>query len=571
MEAYDALSGSFQSSGLTSISATRTSGPPDSSAQRITYPISKYEFRNQSSRLFGDPDSYNTPDDNNGLLRDFAGRATVVSEMFIASLFTDADFGFSINEAFLKNSTGLFLTKDALINSDNFIDDEGASVFLNRMISTIADFFQSTDDRPFLNYIKPLRYFTALYANSPVPGSSMKRKPDLMLVRLLDGCIVDDAPLFWHHAQGFIEQTREKKVPIRMTETIVSKSYLAFCAQPERDFIINLCISGEGFRVVVMDHTGSVETTPISFDTPYGTYYFLRTVIGLAFFPDRLLGVDATMLRRDSRVCSNKQFQTAYPPYPRSATFSLSLFRSPQPRFPDTNPIAITTSPHLPNSNSEISSITVGSTTYPVISVLFNAKSLIGRSTKVFLVELPDGSRGILKDSWITTDRVQEAEFLKELDIPFGPSIRASTTLRNTDDFRTDVNSIAAINEPREKRRVVEGPAGVHISDFTSLWELTVAFLDVAIGMCDVYSTTPALTTYPHLPQLSYTSSQKTKFIATFRIPTSFFGSQEMIRMRRNGSRKNSRRSFICRLLYRCGKNSRVARDCSSTLIMQLN
>jgi hypothetical protein len=44
---------------------------------------------------------------------------------------------------------------------------------------------------------------------------------------------------------------------------------------------------------------------------------------------------------------------------------------------------------------------------------------------------------------------------------------------------------MADIRERREKRRVVTYPAGVHISDFSSLWELLVAFLDVVIGMED--------------------------------------------------------------------------------------
>jgi len=116
-----------------------------------------------------------------------------------------------------------------------------------------------------------------------------------MLVRLVDNCIINEEPLFWHDAQGFIEQTCESEVPIRMIETIISKAYLTFTAQPERDFIINLCITGEGFRVIVIDHAGSVETSPMSFADYFGTVSFLRLVMGLAFLPDICLGVDATL------------------------------------------------------------------------------------------------------------------------------------------------------------------------------------------------------------------------------------------------------------------------------------
>ena len=117
---------------------------------------------------------------------------------------------------------------------------------------------------------------------------------------------------------------------------------------------------------------------------------------------------------------------------------------------------------------------------------MFESKSLIGCSTKVYLVELPDGGRAVLKDSWITTNRLQEPTILEGLTIPFGPNLLESTILRNTDDLRRHISDKATINESRQKRRIAIDPAGVHISDFTSVWESTVAFLDIVIGMCDV-------------------------------------------------------------------------------------
>ena len=49
---------------------------------------------------------------------------------------------------------------------------------------------------------------------------------------------------------------------------------------------------------------------------------------------------------------------------------------------------------------------------------------MVGRATIVWLVKL-EGSKeyGVLKDSWITMDRLKEAEFLEELDIPFGAKL----------------------------------------------------------------------------------------------------------------------------------------------------
>jgi hypothetical protein len=90
-----------------------------------------------------------------------------------------------------------------------------------------------------------------------------------------------------------------------------------------------------------------------------------------------------------------------------------------------------------------------------------------------------------LKDSWITVDRPQEAAFLQGLQIPFGPELVDHCVLRNTNTFRKCPIKQSLTYELREKRRAVMYPAGVHISDFTSLWELLVAFLDIVIGMED--------------------------------------------------------------------------------------
>ena len=68
-----------------------------------------------------------------------------------------------------------------------------------------------------------------------------------------------------------------------------------------------------------------------------------------------------------------------------------------------------------PMSPCGISTISVGPNVYKVIRVLFSAQTLIGRATRVFLVQLPDNKLGVVKDSWITVDRSQEAAFLQGL------------------------------------------------------------------------------------------------------------------------------------------------------------
>jgi Fungal protein kinase len=235
----------------------------------------------------------------------------------------------------------------------------------------------------------------------------------------------------------------------------------------------------------VTDRAGQVETDSITFDRTSTTLTFVRMVMGFAFLPDSYLGFDTTINRLDNGtpvpVSDNGEFKTAYPPFEYRISNPIQTFVS------DTS-IGIIPPPTASNGDYDASgdgivNITVKSKTYEVIRLIFRAQTLIGRATRAFLVKLPDGRLGVIKDSWITTDRPTEASFLQGLNIPFGPEIIDHCVLGNTDTFRENPIRMPIIQERREKRRVVTYPAGVHISDFSSLWELMAAMLDVVIGM----------------------------------------------------------------------------------------
>jgi hypothetical protein len=324
-----------------------------------------------------------------------------------------------------------------------------------------------------------LRYFTALHSTKPVSGSKIKRKPDLILVRLIDGQLREGA-LQWHDIQALVEQTREAKPPMRMTETVLSKSYHTLCSQPERDFIINICITGEGFHIVVADRSGMVETDVIKI-TQYTSPVLVRMVMGLAFLPDHFIGVDMTITRNELGIASGTRLQDFFEPYSYKPSLDPTPLLRNQLRF--ANPLAISTTPAVQGFDKHLSTITIGNTVYQVVSVIFSAKSFVGRATRAFLVRLPDGKMGVLKDSWIPIGRKSESKFLEGLAIPFGPEIVDHCMLRNTGTLRSHAVATSALDECREKRRIVIYPAGVHIADFTSLWELMAAFLDIVIGI----------------------------------------------------------------------------------------
>jgi hypothetical protein len=220
-----------------------------------------------------------------------------------------------------------------------------------------------------------------------------------------------------------------------MIETIISKTYSTFCAQPERDFIINLCITGDGFRVIVTDHAGSVETESISFADNHSILSFFRVVMGLAFLPDKNLGVDMTITRRNVRPSSGTKFGDQYRSYANEfSNARIDVLTVPPSRL-SPQPMAVTSEPAPVGFDKNISTITIGCTIYRVVAVIFESKSLIGRSTKVYLVEQPDGRRAVVKDNWIMADRLQEATILQGLTIPFGPNLLKSIILGNTTIF----------------------------------------------------------------------------------------------------------------------------------------
>ena len=323
--------------------------------------------------------------------------------------------------------------------------------------------------------------FSSVHSQKPLEGA-LALKPDIMLIRLIDRCTQNaKRGLWWPDVQVFFEHTREKKPPMWMPETVTLKSYQMFCTQPERDFVISLCITGEGYHIVVTTHTAQFETDVITFG-PSTNISFFRMVMGLAFLSDDLIGVDSTMICHVHKSMSTGQkLQIEFPPFLGKSPFHQPLIFTShidQPKLAVTHDLA------CEGFDPNFSHIMVNGEVYKVICLLFRSQTLIGRATRTFLVEFPNGRRGVLKDSWSIDGRPTESAFLQGLEIPFGPSLIAACSLRTTSPFQNCImhKSLPIIDECRVKRRVVTSPAGVHISNFSSLWELMVAFLDVVIG-----------------------------------------------------------------------------------------
>jgi hypothetical protein len=441
---------------------------------------STYQLRLQSNRLHDDVSYIRATTFNDLLSRDLEGRLVQVADTIATAIFPDTAFGFPITDQFTSNFRGTFITRTGFLDPSNFYDEKGTATFLNRTISTIAHFLKITKQ----SNLKPHRYFTAQHSTKPVDGSTLKRMPDVAIVRLINGC-TREGRLNWIDIQAIIEHTREKKPPVRMATTTTIKAFLMFNSQPERDFVLSLCITRECFHIVTTDHVGQVETDVIAFSRASSVTIFLRLLMGLAFLPDKWLGVDNTITRRELGKSSGCAFETTYLPFSTNFSNPSILFALPPSSASTESPLAVTFDPVIDGCDTNFSTIAVDAIKYPVVSVLFQAQTLIGRATRVFLVKLSDGRLGVLKDAWITADRETEANLIKGLLIPFGPDIVGHCTLRNTTPLRSFAVASQHIAECREKRRIVTFPAGVHISDFSSCWELMIAVLDVIIGMSD--------------------------------------------------------------------------------------
>jgi hypothetical protein len=346
------------------------------------------------------------------------------------------------------------------------------------MITTIADFLDSTKKTS----LKPLRYFSAVHANTPVDGT-VKVKPDLMIVPLIDDCI-RQGRLSWKDAHSIMEITQEKTVPLRMIKTVQVKTYMAFCEQPERDFFPFFCIAKDGFSIILTDHSGQISSDLIPFGRNASTLIFFRLVMGLAFLPSSNLGLDPTIIRQDQGEKGGKKLIDAFPPLGyKSTNPDIRLF-APDPSTTITPPT--TSEPEFDDDSKGdkgIVSISIKGKTYEVVRLLFQSKTLVGRAMKVFLVKLPNGSLGVVKDSWISSERASEASFLKGLDIPFCPQLINHCVLGDTRAFRDNPFNICVKKGYQEKRRILTYPAGVHISDFSCLWELMAALLDTVVCM----------------------------------------------------------------------------------------
>src|ERR1700722_8402975 len=346
-------------------------------------------------------------------------------ELLPETIFPDHKLPFLPNDTLLKSLNAVYA------NSDWINPPSGSESDLARWMNSIGSALASSTGRVLL------KQWSSRFAFTPLKGSPIKRKPDVILLDSADMKKVDE--IQWRHVRGLCETTNEDSFHNRIRNTISNKSFIVFTTQYDRRFLPCLSFWNSKFRLTICDRSGIVHS--ITYTINGNVLTLLRILIALMFGDDSLVGYDVSMCR---------------------------------------------------GSGGKIESITVCGVKYEVVGIIFFSETLRGCGTQCWHVQ-KDGEGYVIKDSWIHRGRQHsELEILKEISgiqgVPrfvCGEDIELpDKTVDSTALIRMGQSSI----DIRIHRRLVMQPVGEPISSFISKKELVGAFIDIINGTFCVVS-----------------------------------------------------------------------------------
>ncbi|KAL5476817.1 hypothetical protein ACEPAI_3003 [Sanghuangporus weigelae] len=285
--------------------------------------------------------------------------------------------------------------------------------------------------------------FSSLFADRPIMGQGVFRKPDLALVHRKDsGCFE------WEHIRAVAEIKTNAKSLKQIG--IDSSKYIRemFGANKARRFALLFSLVDTKMALFKYDRSGVLVSK--QFDIHENPKQFLRVIVGMAFGEDYYLGLDPSFLNKDGKTY---------------VTFKGKL--------------------------------------YEFIRVIHLDPVILSRGTVVILVKDPDtGELLVMKDQWVDRDRkIKEADILSKLAEKSLKVNRlvgymviafkigdADDLLDSTEADREEVedrkkNAI----EIRDHYRLLLSPFGDNITKFRSLRELVSSFRDYAETIRDLY------------------------------------------------------------------------------------
>jgi hypothetical protein len=362
------------------------------------------------------------------------------SSTFINLLFPSSRLPFPIDDSTLE-----YLAENHIWNVE---DARFSMQFQDYKEPSVADWLNVVGRLIGLQHGKKrIRIWHSGARNTAPAGLPHLRKPDLILLDRVDYANVPRNGIHWRMIRAFAETTSQTPLPKRIPETVNQKSYLIFLSQDNRRFIPVISFSGSGgFSLTVTDRQGQIHLAPLAIFAPGKdvALVLLKIIAFLMYGTPGDIGLDPSM------VC---------------------------------------------DETGAVRSILVNNQTFTVVKRIYSLQALIGRGTKIWVVNREGGSKEdlyILKDSWVLAGRLEsEIDFLDRFagfpqlrgSVPaliVGEDIKINGVLDSTEQIRLNIGQI---NKHRVHRRHVTEPIGSSIVTFKSKFDFLSVIIDTVNSM----------------------------------------------------------------------------------------
>ena len=288
--------------------------------------------------------------------------------------------------------------------------------------------------------------------DTPLVGSIIRRKPDLILIdKTYDAQLRSnyDLDTDWCFIKAIGEVTIEKRTPMRMVDSINTKSYLVFQCQVNRRFVVGLSFTGNGnFTLTLTDREGQLRWNEMPlFENKKHVDIFFHVFSFLMFGEDSDIGLD------------------------------------PNFEFDDFG---------------KLLAVYVDEKRFVVEKMVYELSCIVGRATRVWVVK-HDKKKYVLKDSWIQEHHLDsEVSILQKMmegmkkknvkesvqqSIPqfvCGGDVVVDGILDCTGRYRKDLRGWP--ESQRIHRRIVSSPVGEPVIAFHSKKEFIQAIISIIEG-----------------------------------------------------------------------------------------
>ena len=349
-------------------------------------------------------------------------------ETLVDNCFPDEQLPFPVNDELLRSLTNVY-NGQSWTTLNGLSSEAGFSDSLNAIGAALAD---QTGH-------KVIRQWTADFCSTPLRGSNIRRKPDMILIDVPNSRRLVRSPPGWLQVRAICEITSQHRLPSRLPYTLVNKAFLIFTTQHDRRFIPLLSFHQNRFQFSLCDRAGIIHSPHYAIDNH--ALILLRILSAFMFGNELDIGYDPTMYR---------------------------------------------------GTDDNIETIRVSGEVYTVVRKIFSAPTLRGRATQCWHVQ-KDGKDYAIKDGWISSGRTHsEVDILRQiLGVEGVPALIAGEDVQlpnGSTDSTTPFRAGTSYHEERVHRRLVMQPVGQPLYTFVSKKELVGAIIDIVKGMQHFYS-----------------------------------------------------------------------------------